>query len=118
MKERTFTALKLFFVLVLAFNPDFGQAQLAPVAWSENQLDFDVGPSLANPSLNYIHFVDRTNDRLLTLDTATGKIISAIHLQGKPGPAALMCYSLDGNTLYVPLTSSQKIQIISIPDLI
>jgi hypothetical protein len=78
---------------------------------------FDIGLSIAEPHSNRVHIVDRTNDRLLTLDTDTGAFISSIRLQGKPGNFGYMCLSLDQRFLYVPLSSAQMLQVISLTDL-
>src|SRR5713101_4211320 len=86
-------------------------------AWQEAQVSFDIGASIARPNTNLIHVVDFTNDRLLTLDTASGNFISSIRLYGKLTSASLMCFSLDGQALYVPLYSSGKLQVISLASL-
>jgi len=85
--------------------------------WQEAQLPFDLGASIARPNTNLIHVVDSTNDRLLTLDTASGNFISSIRLYGKLAGSSLMSFSLDGQVLYVPLYSSGKLQVISLASL-
>lgn len=90
---------------------------LATNTWSEPQLSFDIGVSLARPNTNLVHIVDQTNDRLLTLDTDTGTFISSVRLQGKTTPTGLMCLSLDDQFLYVPINSAQRLQVISLATL-
>jgi hypothetical protein len=79
---------------------------------------FDVGESYAETGRNRVHVIDRTNDRLLTVDTDSGNVLASTGLMGKPGYGALMSVSLDGKTLCVPLTSSSKLQFISLSDLV
>jgi plastocyanin len=85
--------------------------------WQERQVSFDIGPSIARPNTNLIHIVDQTNDRLLTLDTTTGAFVSSIRLYGKLAFSGLMCFSLDGQLLYVPLNTSNRFQVISLATL-
>jgi len=85
--------------------------------WQERQVSFDIGPSIARPDTNLIHIVDTTNDRLLTLDTASGAFVSSIRLYGKLAFPGLMCFSLDGQFLYVPLNTSNRLQVISLATL-
>jgi hypothetical protein len=80
-------------------------------------VSFDIGASIARPDTNLIHVVDQTNDRLLTLDTGTGAFISSIRLYGKLAYSGLMCFSLDGQYLYLPLYSTNKLQVISLATL-
>lgn len=87
------------------------------VTWHEVTVTYDIGVNLARTDVNLIHLVDRTNDRLLTLDTDTGAFVSSIRLRGKPDHAGLMCVSFDGQFLYVPLYSVQKLQVISLATL-
>jgi plastocyanin len=88
-----------------------------PPAWPESTVPFDIGASIARTDTNLIHVVDSTNDRLLTLDTANGKFVSSIRLESKLAYAGLMCFSLDGQLLYVPLANSNRIQVISLATL-
>src|SRR6266478_3465491 len=89
----------------------------AASTWQEAQLSFDIGASIARPNTNLIHVVDSTNDRLLTLDTASGNFISSIRLYGKLTSSSLMCFSADGQFLYLPLYSSGKLPVISLASL-
>jgi len=85
--------------------------------WQEAAVPFDIGPSIARSDTNLIHIVDATNDRLLTFDTASGSFISSIRLEGKLAFSGLMCISLDGQVLYVPLGNTNKLQVISLATL-
>jgi DNA-binding beta-propeller fold protein YncE len=84
-------------------------------SWNEVVAPFGAGLSLGRPSTNQVHMVDSTNDRLLTLDTETGTFVSSIRLLGKP--QGLMALSVDQQFLYIPLTSAQMLQIISLTNL-
>ncbi len=86
-------------------------------SWQEASVAFDIGVSIARPDTNLIHFVDQTNDRLLTLNTDTGAFISSIRLHGKLASSGLMCFSLDGQFLYLPLDAVKKLQVISLATL-
>ena len=79
--------------------------------WPEVQVSFNTGPSIARTTTNLIHVVDLNNDRLLTLDTESGSFISSIRLYGQFAFAGLMCFSLDEQFLYVPLSSTNKLQV-------
>jgi plastocyanin len=83
----------------------------------EVPVNFDIGPNIARADTNLIHVVDSSNDRLLTLDTGGGAFVSSMRLGGKLASAGLMCFSLDGQYLYVPLYSSNKLQVISLATL-
>jgi hypothetical protein len=78
---------------------------------------FEVGESYAETERNRVHVIDRTNDRLITIDTDSGNVLASTGLMGKPAYGALMSVSLDGSTLCVPLTSSSKLQFVSLSDL-
>jgi plastocyanin len=84
-------------------------------SWQEQVVPFAPGTSLARTDTNLVHLVDSTNDQLLTLDTDTGNFISSIRLLGRP--QGLMCFSQNQQYLYVPLYSSQMLQIISVAEL-
>lgn len=88
-----------------------------PSNWQESTVPFDIGASIARTDTNLIHVVDTTNDRLLTFDTESGKFVSSIRLEGKLGYVGSMCFSLDGQLLYVPLINSNKLQVISLATL-
>jgi hypothetical protein len=88
-----------------------------PVPWQETQVAFDTGATIARPDTNLIHIVDSTNDRLLTLDTASGTFISSIRLYGKLLTSGIMSFSLDRQTLYIPLYNANKLQVISLASL-
>ena len=78
----------------------------------EKVLDFPIGESIADLARPYVHILKKGGNELHTLNTETGEFIAATALQGVPGFGAVMCFSLDGEKLYVPLTSSQRVQII------
>lgn len=65
-----------------------------------------------------MHLIDRTNSRLLTIDTDTGDALASIGLAGTPDVGALMSISPDGRTLCVPLSSSSKLQFVSLSNLV
>jgi hypothetical protein len=90
---------------------------VAATTWQERQVSFDIGPSIARPDTNLVHIVDSTNDRLLTLDTGSGAFVSSIRLYGKLAFSGLMCFSVDGQLLYVPLNTSNRLQVISLATL-
>jgi plastocyanin len=85
--------------------------------WQEASVPYDIGVSIAQPSSDLVHIVDQTNDRLLTLNTETGTFVSSIRLQGKTSYSGLMCFSLDGQFLYIPLNAAKKLQIVSLASL-
>ncbi len=76
-----------------------------------------IGESIAETQRNLVHVIDRTHDRLLSIDTDTGGVVASTGLLGAPDVGALMSLSLDGTTLCVPLSSSGKLQFIRLSDL-
>jgi plastocyanin len=113
------TAGTTYRILAGGYTADSGTLKImataaAGLAWQEAQLSFDTGVSIARPNTNLVHLVDQTNDRLLTLNTDSGTFVSSIRLQGKLGFSGLMCFSLDGQFLYVPLNAARKLQVISL----
>src|SRR2546430_17603182 len=89
-----------------------------PVGAPRAQLSgFVVGESIAETKRSYVHFLRANAGELYTLDTDSGNFVAATKLAGIPGYAATLCFSLDETLLYVPLTSAQKIQIISLATL-
>ena len=98
-------------------------ATFFPTAWQEVLSPIVVGSSIARLDTNFIHIIDQTNNCLLTFDTDTGTFVSSIRLRGPAGFTTLsgpdrMAFSTDGDLLYVPLTSSQKLQVISLTNLV
>lgn len=76
-----------------------------------------VAETIAETKRNYVHMIRDGAGELYTLDTDTGQFVAATKLRGAPSMGASMCFSLDETLLYVPLPSSQKIQIISLATL-
>lgn len=117
------TAGTTYRILAGGYGGDSGNLRISATnavtatAWQEAQVSFNIGASIARTTTNLIHIVDSTNDRLLTLDTASGTFISSIRLHGKLAFSGLMCFSLDEQTLYVPLYNTNKIQVISLATL-
>ncbi|HEY6228987.1 MAG TPA: hypothetical protein VI282_17845, partial [Verrucomicrobiae bacterium] len=76
-----------------------------------------VAETIAETKRNYVHMIRDGMGELYTLDTDTGQFVAATKLRGAPSMGASMCFSLDETLLYVPLPSSQKVQIISLATL-
>jgi plastocyanin len=89
----------------------------AASTWQEVSVPYDIGASIAQPSNNLVHMVDKTTGRLLTLNTDTGMFVSSIRLLGKPSDSELMCFSLDRQFLYVPLNAAKTLQVVSLASL-
>lgn len=116
------TAGTMYRIFVGGYGTASGNLQItatnsASANWQEATLTFNTGASIARSDTNLIHLVDTTNDRLLTFDTESGAFISSIRLEGKLASSGLMCISLDGQLLYVPLTTTNKLQVISLATL-
>jgi hypothetical protein len=70
---------------------------------------------IADPARNLAYVIDKTNQRLLAIDTQAGIFVGNIKLAADPGDGRL-ALSPDGLRLYVALTTASKIQVISLPD--
>lgn len=79
------------------------------VAYTET--NFELGETLAHPVHNFVYLVDRTNSRLLALDTDAGNIAAFAKLAGSPGGGEI-AVSSDGERVAVALANANKIQIL------
>lgn len=105
------------FLLALLLSTGALHAAVTPTSpRAEKQIELTMGESLAEVGRNFVHVVDKARPALLTLDTATGEFRSGVKLAGVPGYGALMCTSRDEQKLFIPLTSAQKIQVLSLKD--
>src|SRR5437868_5395887 len=84
-----------------------------------------TGQMKADPIRNRVYLVDRTNLRLLALDTGTGKIAAATQIERLPVPTdhaydyrfGQIAVSPDGSKLYFTSPAAEEIRVFSLPDL-
>jgi DNA-binding beta-propeller fold protein YncE len=76
------------------------------------EVNFQVGALLSNPTRNLCYIIDRTNQRLLALDTASGTVSAVVRLAADPG-AGEMALSPDGARVFVALTPHNRIQVLN-----
>ena len=83
---------------------------------AEATIGFTMGEMLADRTRNLAYVLDRTNPRLLAIDTAAGTVAAAAKLAADPGTGR-MALAPDGSRLYVALTTTNKIQVFNLPAL-
>ena len=98
-----------------------------PKPRAEVSTDFALGEMKADPVRNLVYLINKSDFRVMALNTDTGAITAVANLDGSPiieGPAqngslvtGHMAISHDGARLYVALSGARKIQVFSLPDL-
>jgi subtilisin family serine protease/sugar lactone lactonase YvrE len=98
-----------------------------PQPVTETVLPFSAGEMIADPGRNRVYLLNKTDSRVLAIDTDNGQVAAFAGLDGSaeifptPETASLasghLAISLDGSRLYVALTAAKKIQVFSLPDL-
>ncbi|MDD5260331.1 MAG: S8 family serine peptidase [Methylacidiphilales bacterium] len=94
-----------------------------PKGFVEATVNFSCGEMKADTARNLVYVIDRTDHRVLEIDTALGQLTAYASLDdgavggNSPSVTGQLAVSLDGTRLYVALTAAQKIQVFSLPDL-
>lgn len=97
-----------------------------PAPEQEVSVNFQPGEMLADPIRNNVYLLDKTNKRILSIDTTTGltAAMAALAVVNPLPPdtddylaTGMMATSPNGKKLYVALNSSKKIQVFSLPAL-
>jgi VCBS repeat-containing protein len=94
-------------------------------AQTEVQVNFAPGAMLADPTRDIVYIIDKTNLKLLAINTDTGQTVAVANLAAAPSPTSFtdvfdggqMAVSSDGTRLYVALTDAKEIQVFSLPNL-
>jgi DNA-binding beta-propeller fold protein YncE len=86
----------------------------APLPTAEQQVSFSVGAIAADPQRNLVYLLDRTNDRVLAIDTDQGRAVAVAQLDDTPGELAV---AYDRNRLFVTQPESKQIEILQLPGL-
>ena len=87
----------------------------APVN-AETQVPFAIGEMIADRTRNLAYVIDKTNQRLIAIDTEAGNVAKSAKLVGDPGEGR-MTISPDGSRLYVAIANANKIQSFNLPAL-
>ena len=89
---------------------------IAKMIKAETQVTFAIGEMLADRTRNLAYVIDKTNLRLLAIDTAAGNVAASARLAADPG-AGRLALSPDGSRLYVALQTANKVQVFTLPAL-
>lgn len=98
-----------------------------PRPHAEVVTNFAVGEMKADPVRDRVYVINKTDRRVLAIDTALGQVAAIGTLDGSPHinppvetgtlQSGQMAISTDGTKLFVALTESKKIQVLGLPDL-
>ncbi len=77
-------------------------------------VDFEVGPIVADPTRNLAYVVDQTDGLLLAVDTRRGKTINVAALAGH---ATSVTIAPKGGRLYVAQPGAFQVEVFALPDL-
>ena len=109
--------------LTFRVNYNNGTQQLIPYSLyvsapviAQSQVNFQIGEIIADRTRDQAYVIDNTNQRLLAINTDTGTVSQTAKLYSSPGSGG-MAISPDGTSLYVALTTTQQIQVFSLPSL-
>lgn len=83
---------------------------------AEVQINFAPGPMVADRTRNLAYVIDKTNQKLLAIDTAAGTVVARSPLAAAPSTGQ-MALSPDGTRLYVALSVAKKVQVFALPSL-
>lgn len=83
---------------------------------AQSWVHFQIGAMIADPIRNLAYVVNRSEQRLIAVDTATGNATKAVRLLGDPINGQ-MAISRDGSRLYLAISGTTAIQAFSLPDL-
>jgi hypothetical protein len=79
------------------------------------QVSFQAGAILADAQRNLVYLADKSDKRIVAIDTDLGKAVSFRDLPGTPNSLA---ESVAGDRLFITLQDTKQIQVLSLPDLI
>ncbi len=93
----------------------------------EAELTWAPGEPVADPVRERVYLMDKTNLRILAVDTTTGRVSAWAGLAGSPEIAppvengslrtGMLAVSHDGNTLWAALPGAKKVQAFNLPGL-
>jgi hypothetical protein len=79
---------------------------------ADAEVTFFPGMLLSDTTGNRVHLADKTNDRILSIDTANGTVTASGRLAGSIGDGGI-ALGLDGSVLAAALTGSDRIQLLA-----
>lgn len=83
---------------------------------SFDDVAFEIGAMAADPGRDIAYVIDRTNDKILAIDTGTAaRTVSHAPLGGDGSSVAV---SPSGDTLYVAVSDTARIEVFSLPELV
>lgn len=98
-----------------------------PQPRGEAELTWAPGEPVADPVRERVYLMDKTNLRVLAVDTTTGRVAGWAGLAGSPEIAppvengslrtGMLAVSYDGNTLWAALPGAKKVQAFNLPGL-
>ncbi len=86
----------------------------AAMPTSYTGVSFEVGRLVADPTRNLVYVTDKTNSRVLAVDTTLGRTVTSRKLGGVPFGLAL---SANADRLFVSEPGTFKVEVYSLPNL-
>lgn len=110
--------LALFVVLAFSFlhSQMPAAADVAANAPRARLANFWVSAAMAESRRPFVYICRHSSAEIFALNADTGSFAGALKLAGNPNDYASLTLSLDETLLYVPLTDTKKLQIISLAD--
>lgn len=82
---------------------------------SFDDVAFEIGAMAADPGRNIAYVIDRTNDKILALDT--GVVARTVAHAPLEGDGSSLAVSPSGDILYVAVPDTSRIEVFSLPEL-